>query len=111
MIYTDQTILLKGKHKFKKLRDVPPEYLVNLYDQRNFQDMELYKYIADRIDQLRNPKMERPVQQTCRKTHFIDLEAAEKRIRQIHGNDTSDHKKPIRAYLCDCGLYHLTSKE
>lgn len=45
-----------------------------------------------------------------KKEIFYTKSLALARLNQIK-NTVGDNKKPIRTYLCDCGFWHLTSKE
>jgi uncharacterized protein (DUF3820 family) len=49
---TDESIMPFGKHKGEKLANVPPEYLLWLYDEGKCYG-ELRAYIADNMDSIK----------------------------------------------------------
>lgn len=52
----------------------------------------------------------RPDCPTPWKTSFDHHEPAEQRIAEINSTASHRTKTPQRAYPCDCGSWHLTSK-
>ena len=110
--YTDDTLLMFGPHKFKRLANVPAQYLLNRA-ACGCQDKLLAEYIIQNQKSLfERAKTEKDVVKnaTCNKIAFENMESAEKRMYEIQ-SEPGDHTKPKRAYWCDkCGLYHLTSK-
>ncbi len=119
LVYTDYTMLLSGKWKFHKLHEVPPDYLLNIHQNRNgCQDTALINYIEKNLDRIKakkegipyileeEPKIEAIV---CTKRQYPTKQSARdalKKIREAPGN----HKKPIRSYECsDCSAWHHTS--
>jgi len=113
-MYTDDTILTKGKYKFTVLCRVPPEYLLNLYAKKNKSNLELYEYVERNLSLIEaraNGAVVIPeLDITCQKIVYFSEKAAKaelKRIREMK----NDHTIPIRSYQCEvCGGYHLTSK-
>lgn len=125
-MYTDNSILTWGKHKFTKLCRIPADYLLRLTDC-NCPDNELLKYIEFNKDAIiaRNegivdtPEVElgfkfvgNRVKIICPDTEkiiFISEKDAKNEIQRIM-NLTQTQKKPVRAYECTkCGGWHLTS--
>ena len=113
-MYTDNTILSKGRYKFTALCRVPPKYLLNILNSKNRSDPELYQYVSDNLEVIRlrlngdTPPIE--LMLPCRKAAFYSEKAAKTALAQIRETDDRCQKKPIRAYECDiCGSFHLTS--
>ena len=52
MNITDEDLMPFGMHKGKKLANVPPEYLLYIYDNFKIQ-IDLKKYIKDNMDVLK----------------------------------------------------------
>ena len=52
-LYNDKTILTQGKYQSRKLIDVPAQYLLKLYDTRDFFNVYLMEYIVDNLDTIR----------------------------------------------------------
>ncbi len=50
---TDDSIITFGKHKGQKLANVPPEYLLWLYENGNIYG-ELQAYIADNLEVIKS---------------------------------------------------------
>ena len=50
---TDDSIITFGKHKGQKLANVPPEYLLWLYENGNIYG-ELKAYIADNLEVIKS---------------------------------------------------------
>jgi hypothetical protein len=111
-MYTDNTILTKGKYKFTKLCRVPPKYLIDLFNHGDKTDPELYEYVKENSIQILlrlNGQIKTPKFITCQKITFPNEKDAKKEIRRIA--ETQSKLKPQRAYQCEkCGGYHLTSK-
>lgn len=132
MEYNSQSILLYGKpHRYKKLCNVPINYLLELYKIREHQitDKKLVKFLEDNYENFLNaegPTLgnnddrklgykvqgRRPVV-TCPKTNkiiFATESIAKGELRRIR-NLPQTNKKPVRVYECEyCGGWHLTSK-
>jgi len=48
----------------------------------------------------------------CTKRRFASRPLAIQRVAEINKKDSSNGRKPIRAYYCgECGGYHLTSSD
>ncbi|WPU99056.1 hypothetical protein SNE26_23880 [Mucilaginibacter sp. cycad4] len=112
-MYTDQTILSKGKYRFTALCRVPPAYLLNILQKKNKSDFELYEYVErnlSAIESRQNGSAQSPeLILECSKVVYHSEKAAKAALQKIR-NDDHDHIKPIRAYECQlCGGYHLTS--
>ena len=125
-MYTDETILTWGEHKFTSLCRVPADYLLKLY-YNHHQDKELMKYVEDNLEKIiarKEGRLKAPpigldfkvkgekVQIICPDTNKIVLiseKAAKAELKRIHNFKNHD-KKPTRAYECEkCGGWHLTS--
>ena len=52
-MYTDETILTEGRHKRKKLIDVPKDYLICLHDNKSYFNEEIKEYIQKNIGKIR----------------------------------------------------------
>lgn len=50
-MYTDETILTWGEHKFTSLCRVPADYLLKLYYNQHY-DTELMKYVEDNLERI-----------------------------------------------------------
>jgi len=104
-----------GKHKFTALCRIPAKYLLGLYgDQKAMENYPQIKhYIVQNLSRLKEnqekPHIKEKVSLPCDKISYIDEKAAKNQLKLVR-KDERDHKKPIRAYLCDCGYWHLTSK-
>ena len=113
MAYTDDTILTSGKYKFTRLCRVPPDYLINLYKDRNYHDKELIEYIGTNIQRIVDRKLGKIVasqlKRVCDKIQYPTEKDAKFEINRIK-NLEQENKKPVRAYQCDkCSAWHLTS--
>lgn len=125
-MYTDNTLLTWGPHKFTKLCRVPAEYLMDLYTKK-IHDKQLTQYIKDNIEKIRlrfEGKISAPeldlsfkvtktgIQLVCPDTEkiiFPSEKEAKKEIKRISFMEQKQ-KKPQRAYECTtCGGWHLTS--
>jgi hypothetical protein len=106
-----------GKHRNKPLKELPKEYLVELYRHEDLMTKwpELKLYIEATyplilpIPSLKSHEYKyEPI--PCEKNAYVDEDAAKKALKLIK-QDKRDHKKPNRAYQCEiCGFWHLTSK-
>lgn len=125
-MYTEETILYFGKHKGKILRDVPPSYLVSIFDSSAMHHRpELRDYIKARIDKLRsltggslaakldNIDYENSGLFICAKRAFPTKRDALDSIvkpQKRRGKWKHNKKQPVRAYECKkCNYWHLTS--
>lgn len=118
LVYTDHTVLLSGKWKYRKLYEVSADYLLTVYQNRNgVQDKALIAYIEKNLDRIKAKKEgipyipeEEPKNETvCTKRQYPTKQAARDALRQIR-EAPGDHKKPIRSYECpDCSAWHHTS--
>lgn len=50
--YTDDTMMPYGEHKKEKLANVPPSYLLWLYNHTTISDIKLKRYIEDNMEVL-----------------------------------------------------------
>lgn len=112
-MYTDETPLTFGKHKFVRLCRVPAEYLLNIYKTKNIKDKELIDYIEKNLEKIiarQEGKIIAPkLEKTCEKITYISEKDAKFEINKIREKE-QEHKKPVRAYECQkCGGWHLTS--
>jgi uncharacterized protein (DUF3820 family) len=128
-MYTDTSILTFGKYRFKKLRDIPASYLINIYNDKGINKPELREYIERNIDRLKaeaggmdiiqgikikKPEVKKPevikiATFVCDKVTFATEKIAKSRLREIN-NARGNNKKPVRAYECEiCGGWHHTS--
>lgn len=115
-MYTDDSILPRGKFKFRRLKDVPIKYLEGLAKSKGGGfDPELIKYIAENIDRIREgfPKLVPVIPLVpfiCEKKTYPTQADAKRALAKIR-TDEGEHKKPIRTYECEkCSGWHLTSK-
>jgi hypothetical protein len=112
MKYTDDTIMTHGKHKFVKLCRVPPQYLLNVFD--NNSDKDLCEYVRENLERIimrRDGLIEPPpITPTCNKIAYVSKKEANAVLAKISAME-QDHKKPVRSYECDkCFGWHLTSR-
>lgn len=57
--WTDATVMPWGKHRGKRLEDVPPDYLLWLYEQTWIKDwVGLHAYLKKHEDQLMKERVE-----------------------------------------------------
>lgn len=114
MDYSDYIIPF-GKYKNKKrLREIPTDYLVELYHHEDI--MTNYPELKHYIEATYSALLPKPAlvfnyePLPCEKIAYVDEEAAKKALKLIK-QDKRDHKKPDRAYQCEvCNYWHLTSK-
>jgi len=115
-MYTDETMLAKGKYKFWKLKEVPPKYFLNIHENGGSNDPDLKEWIINNLERLQANKESFGVAPPvvpfiCDKRTFPtqkDAKASLAKIRNVSG----ENQKPIRAYECPiCSGWHLTSKE
>lgn len=109
---TRNSILTRGKHKFKTIQNVPIDYLLNIYNSQQNAYPELLAYVNANIDDIKNGiNPERDYNVTCTKIKYCNKKIANQHLKRIRSK-TQEHKKPIRAYECEkCSQWHLTSKE
>lgn len=113
-MFTDETILTFGKHKFTKLCRVPAKYLLDTYrGWGNQPRTELFDYIQSNMESIlareRGEIVAPELKIECDKIIFPNEKSAKYKITQLR-NVEQDHKKPVRAYECEkCGGWHLTS--
>jgi hypothetical protein len=112
-MYTESTMILKGKYKFVRVSRVPDEYLLRIYSQKDKSDKELFAYATLNIDAIKE-RIEKGITipelaQPCDKITFYSEKDAKAEINRIKARE-QENKKPVRAYQCDvCGAWHLTS--
>ena len=109
-MYTDETFLMEGKHKFTTLKNVPAKYLINI--SKSTRDKFLKEYV-ERNKEILLKKIDaekKIISNTkCKKISYLtEKEALTEIIRIMHKKQ--ENVKPIRVYKCFCGAYHLTSK-
>lgn len=125
-MYTDNTLLTWGPHKFTKLCRVPADYLMDIYNKKTH-DKQLTQYIKDNFEKIKarlEGKITAPeldlsfrltktgIQLLCQGTDkiiFPSEKEAKQEIKRISYMEQKQ-KKPQRAYECaTCGGWHLTS--
>lgn len=113
IMYTDDTLLTFGKHRFTKLCRVPADYLYSVYKNKSYQNNELKEYIINNLENiilrmegiLQPPPLDFP----CEKISYSKEKDAKQVLQKITVLEQI-HKKPIRVYECEkCGQWHLTS--
>lgn len=112
-MYNDETILTFGKYKFIKLKRVPAEYLLAIYNNKSSDNNDLNNYIEHNLEKIFNKKngvIKYPeIEMTCQKITYPNEKEAKFRLSNI-SKIIQSNKKPIRAYECTkCGGWHLTS--
>lgn len=124
-MFTDDTLLTFGKYKFVRLCRVPPEYLLNLYENRSQsarevlltasqqQGKELMDYIVANLEKIQarqRGEIEAPeLELVCEKVQYPTQKAAKAELKRIAARE-QQHRKPTRTYECGkCGAWHLTS--
>jgi uncharacterized protein (DUF3820 family) len=113
IVYTDTTPLPRGKYQFTSLNRVPPEYLLQIYKNKDRSDKALFEYIEKNLEAIKarvgNFIVVKPYGQTCNKIAYATRKAARDALKDIRNHD-QEHKKPIRTYECEfCSFWHLTS--
>lgn len=120
--YTNETILTYGKYKMYRLKDVPPEYLINLWENnKGGFDEHMRDYLKVNIERIKskqlkdkepidsNPEIVLPVTFKCNKRTYATKKAALDSI--IGKGEKKGKSRPVRAYECHkCSGWHLTSK-
>jgi hypothetical protein len=117
-MYSHISILTFGKHKLKKLRDIPASYLLKLHNDLGVMknNNELKEYIESNLDILKDEEqglksrqVVKPETPRCEKVTFATEKIAKSRLREINSS-IGNNKKPVRAYECElCGGWHHTS--
>lgn len=112
-MYTDDSILTWGKHKFTALRRVPVDWLLGHHKDDGCLDKLLLEYIEKNLDQLKERqktgKAPPPLKFPCTKFIFATKSLAKRELKRIAA--TGHSNIPTRAYECPkCGAWHLTSK-
>ena len=110
-MYTDDTIMLTGRYKFVKLKNIPSEYLIKIYENGSTTDRDLINYINLNMETLlvKNTKKLTIEPLPCTKLVFTSKKMANKYLKDI-ANKKQSHKKPIRSYECEkCSFWHVTS--
>ena len=109
-MYTDETFLMEGKHKFTTLKNVPAKYLINI--SKSTKDKFLKEYVEKNKEiLLKKIETEKNIKSNikCEKISYLtEKEALTEIVRIMHKKQ--ENEKPIRIYKCFCGAYHLTSK-
>lgn len=110
MDFTENTILLNGPYKFKPLKEIPPQYLLKIYDNGG-NNKQLRKYIKDNLNEILNRANDISNNiNRCRKISYSDEIEAQGKLNEIC-KKMDKRKKPVRYYKCEkCQLWHLTSK-
>lgn len=111
LMYTDNSILTFGKYKFKKLSQIPFEYLVRIYENKSTNDKELMEYVGNRMKLKEQHKdIIHDEVKICDKFTFITEKVAKDRLKEILSKKDNIVKKPVRTYECEkCGGWHLTA--
>jgi hypothetical protein len=110
-MYTDDTIMLTGKYKFIRLKNIPSEYLIKLYENNSITDRDLINYINLNMDKLLEKNSKKVIIEPlpCTKLIFASKQIANDYLNEIYNKEQS-YKKPIRSYECEkCGFWHITS--
>lgn len=110
VMYNDQTILTSGRYKFKRLINIPADYLLNIL-KSGCHDNMLCEYIAANKERIESPEWgkEQEVSRVCGKIYFCDEKTAKEYMNTKAWKWRNGHK-PVRAYECDkCGAWHTTS--
>lgn len=118
-MYTDNSLILFGPHKFTALCRVPAKYLLHLLKHRDnaneVKDDALIEYIEKNIDKIKERyegKVRSPSLVFCNKFLYLTEKEAKKALNKIIDSVSLDklHKRPIRTYECNrCGGWHLTA--
>lgn len=115
--YTDDTRILFGKHKFTKLKNLAPEYLISLFFNNEHKDLKLKQYVRKNAERILThfplPVDKATIEDVkkCGKLLYCSENVAKQHLAAIRRIDQS-HKAPIRTYYCElCNAWHLTSKE
>lgn len=115
-MYTDETLMPKGKYRLTKLKDVPANYLWTIWVcNGGGTDPHLKEYIKANLQRIQNQKDwskglsgDTFVPFICEKRTYATRKAAMESI--IKPTSKSQKKAPIRAYECPhCSGWHLTS--
>lgn len=114
-MYTDETLMPKGKYRLTKLKDVPANYLWTIWVcNGGGTDPHLKEYIKANLDRIREEKDVTILRDTemvtfiCEKRTYATRKAAMESI--IKPTSKTQKKAPIRAYECPkCSGWHLTS--
>jgi hypothetical protein len=111
-MYTDNTPLPFGKYKYVSLCRVPPDYLLNIYQDKTIRK-ELLEYIENNMERIIMRKegiIETPsLELVCDKISYYNEKLAKQVLNRIHKYE-HDYKVPVRAYECPkCSQWHLTS--
>lgn len=108
--YDHNTPITFGRYKFKKIIDLPLDYLEKLITSAG--DGDLRKYLSENLDSIRRLKeLGMKGKEFCNKVTFIDEKSALKRVREIQQENGDRRSSPARVYKCHtCGDWHLTSK-
>lgn len=118
-MYTDDSIMPRGQYKFHRLKDIPADYFLNLWEHsKGGGDKELRDYITNNLERIKArkddplPSPDPPIVTfICNKVTYPTEAAAKASLRKIRGAKNK-HKKPQRAYECpDCSGWHLTSQD
>lgn len=112
-MYTEDTVLNYGSYRGKMIKDLPTEYIINVYKTGGKEHSKLKEYIGDNISKyaalILYTHNKEPVPFKCEKRTYPTKKAAMDSI--VKSKSKTDKKVPIRAYECDtCSGWHLTSK-
>jgi uncharacterized protein (DUF3820 family) len=114
-LYTITTLITFGKHKFKRLYEVPADYLLLIHQNpKGCPDRFLVKCIEHHLEKIKSPDwgtiiIQRIEEDRCTKSVYPTKKDARIALQAIR-NSPGKHKKPIRSYECDkCSGWHLTS--
>lgn len=121
-MYNGDTLITFGKYKFTKLKNLPKDYLLQLFTNKSL-DKLLLGYIERNLEEIKqrdNVVIKKEILDKkeirkgiigCYKIGFPNKKEANFALRGIRENPKTD-KVPIRSYECEiCGAWHHTSLE
>lgn len=118
-MYNENSILVTGPYKHKKLKDIPVKYFQNIY-KNSSHDVELNKWVKENIHRIVSGNWDLPEPtpiyqeyqdpQICNKLYFCDEKTAKEYLRTRKKKRRQTTGLPVRCYECPkCGAWHLTS--
>jgi len=114
-MYTENTVLSYGAYRNKMIKDVPPNYLINVYRSGGKEHEKLIEWVQANIEKfpilaLYAKKGGPIVTFKCDKRTFPTKKDAMESIVKPK-TKTKNKPIPLRAYECpECSMWHLTSK-
>ena len=120
--YTHETFMPFGRYKLFKLKDLPKDYLLELFKNKS-NEPKILEYIDLNLEEIKNRSnsigsfqnlSSREIRKTftnCEKVGFVNKKEANFQLNKIKNNPKTQ-KIPVRSYECEiCGAWHHTSKE